>query len=452
MPYFPRLSRGARIGLGTLFAYSTFESYMYYRTWNIIKERKSSIESSGLSDGDGRMRFQSATVNGIFVNPFEEYRPQTAFEFVYVRILEVIESFYGAKVEIHEPHVTSKGNISEVKDLLPSFAPNYGLFRKNSQVLKECMKSGAFDPLLKSQQGAIPINQQLLFTWLGQSCALIQVSGINILTDPIFSDSLFANNIGPKRLVKSPMSLKDVEYATDNNLNLVLVSHNHPDHLEMAAAKKIGNSALWVVPIGLKLVLQRKGINNVIEMDWWDTIQLNKHLFKENGQRLPDNYELVFVPAMHWSGRHVVDANVSLWGSFILKKNDKSILYHAGDTGYSQELFSKIGQNYGPVHLSLLPIGQYCPSWHQSPRHISPEECMKIASQIKASNIMGVHFGTFKLSSEPILEPKELFLNLAKLGGKSKFYDVPNFGLTYEYNLDLDSPATTNHTPTKPLE
>ncbi|GEQ71714.1 hypothetical protein JCM33374_g5400 [Metschnikowia sp. JCM 33374] len=415
---------------------------MYIRTWRIIQERKNSIELSGSEDTDGRMKFQSATVNGIFVNPFEEYRPQTAFEFLYVRILEVFESIYGNKVEIHDSHATSDGGVAEVKDLLRTFEPNYGLLRKNTQVLKECLAVGSFGALSKTGKESVPINQQLLFTWLGQSCALIQISGINILTDPIFSDYLFANNVGPKRLVKSPMSLADVNHATDNNLDLVLVSHNHPDHLEMESARKIGNSALWVVPVGLKSVLAKKGISNVIEMDWWDSIPLNKHIFKASESLFPDTYELVFVPAMHWSGRHVVDANTSLWGSFIIRRNGKSLLYHAGDTGFSKELFDKIGQNFGPVHLSLLPIGQYCPSWHQRPRHISPEECVKIASQIGTSNIMGIHFGTFKLSSEPILEPKELFLELAKLSGKSKFYDVPEFGVTYEYNLDSSSPAT----------
>ncbi|OBA22905.1 Metallo-hydrolase/oxidoreductase [Metschnikowia bicuspidata var. bicuspidata NRRL YB-4993] len=444
MTSFFRFTRGTRIGIGALVSYTSFESYMYIKTAHLIQERKDAIDSSKSDENDGRLRFQSATINGIYVNPFEEYRPQTAFEFVYVRILEVLESIYGNKVEMHDPHVTSTGEIAEVEQFLQTFKPNYELLRYNSKILENCLHSGSYEALLNTESKSVPINQQLLFTWLGQSCSLLQISGINILTDPIFSDYLFANNVGPKRLVNSPMSLEDVNYATNDNLNLVLVSHNHPDHLEMSSAQKIGNSALWVVPLGLKLVLQRKGIDNVIEMDWWDVLPLNDHLFGERGSDFPDNYELVFLPAMHWSGRYVVDANTSLWGSFMIRKNGTSLVYHAGDTGFSKELFDKIGQNYGPVTLSLLPIGQYCPSWHQKPRHVSPEECFKIASQIKTSNVMGVHFGTFKLSSEPILEPKELFMKLAELRNKTPSYSVPEFGFTYEYDINRSGQVAEN--------
>ncbi|KAM9932512.1 hypothetical protein OXX80_007857 [Metschnikowia pulcherrima] len=445
MSYFPRLSRGARIGLGGLLAYSSFESYMYLKTLRLIEKRKSLIESASHSDENEHLRFQSATVSGIFVNPFDEYRPQTAFEFIYVRIMEVVESLYGSKVEIHDPQLTATGEIAEVKDLLKAYQPNYELLRNNTQVLKKCMETGFFAPLQKPNTHAVPIDQQLLFTWLGQSCSLLQVSGINILTDPIFSEHLFGKNLGPKRLVRSPMSLEDVSYATDNKLDLVLVSHNHPDHLEMECVRKIGNSALWIVPLGLKSVLKRKGVENVIEMDWWDVVPLNKHLFEEKGSIFPDKYEVAFLPAMHWSGRYVVDANTSLWGSFILRKNGKSIVYHAGDTGYSEALFEEIGKRYAPINLSLLPIGQYCPSWHQKPRHISPEECMKIASHVNTTNIMGVHFGTFKLSSEPILEPKTLFLKLAELQNRQHSYGVPEFGLTYEYNMGSAGAPVVSH-------
>lgn len=375
-------------------------------------------------------KFRSATVSGMFVNPFEEYRPQTAFEFLLVRIMELVESFYGNKIEMHDKYPTPEGDFKEVDDMLKTFRPNYELLRKNSQILQTCVATNDFAGLYK-KENKVRVTDQLLCTWLGQSCSLVQVSGINFLTDPIFGDHLFTKNIGPKRLVKSPMSLDDVNYATNGKLDFVVVSHNHPDHLELDAAKKIGNSATWIVPLGLKLTLARKGIYNVIEMDWWDKVPLNKYI----SEQLPDNYEMVCVPAMHWSGRHVVDLNTSLWGSFILRKNGESILYHAGDTGYVAELFEAIGKKYGPVMLSMLPIGQYCPSWHQKPRHISPEECTKIAGLMSSRYVLGVHFGTFKLSSEPILEPKNKLLDLAKHLGKSKEYKVPEFGLTYLFHL-----------------
>lgn len=405
---------------------------MHLRTKSLISDRVSA-SSSDFSEPI-ETKFKSATVNNFFVNPFDEYRPQTAFEFLLVRVIEFAESFYANKIEIHDQYPTPDGDFAEVGDLLKSFQPNYELMRKNSLLLRLCMSSGNYKPMQKASWGKTPTVDQMLFTWLGQSCCLVQVGGINILTDPIFSDHLLSKNIGPKRLVKSPMSVKDIQEATGGHIDLVLVSHNHPDHLDLDAVKEIGNKAMWLVPLGLKSTLARKGIYNVVEMDWWDTIPINSYIDSDAKNPLPDKYEILCVPSMHWSGRHVVDANRSLWGSFIFQRNGESILYHVGDTGYCEELFETIGKRFGPVKLLLLPIGQYCPSWHQSPRHISPEESVKIAAQTGSTNIFGIHFGTYKLSSEPILEPKNLLLKIAE-ELKNDNYKVPEFGLTYVYDI-----------------
>lgn len=409
---------------------------MHIRTSRIIESREEKESAHTLEEWN-QNRFKSATVSGMFVNPFKEYRPQTAFEFLSVRVMELVESFYGNQVELHDKYPTPEGDFAEVDHLLKTFRPNYELMRHNSNILQRCIASGNYKQLdSKSSDVRLPpLRDQLLFTWLGQSCSLIQLSGINIMTDPIFSDHLFTKHVGPKRLVKSPMTIGDVRFATRDNLNFVFVSHNHPDHLDLDAAAEIGNSATWIVPLGVKLTLARRGIFNIVEMDWWDSVSLNKYVTKGSPSDLPDHYEVVCVPAMHWSGRHVVDSNTSLWGSFILRRNGESILYHVGDTGYSQELFETIGERYGPVALSLLPIGQYCPSWHQKPRHISPAESIKIAEHVNSANLLGVHFGTFKLSSEPILEPKNKLLDLAKKLNKVNNYKVPEFGLTYLYHL-----------------
>lgn len=424
---FKRLLTRAKVATGLLVSYTSFEAYMYLRTQQVIQTRQQTSQISE-SEGDDIAKYRSATVNGMFVNPFEEYRPQTGFEFLFVRVMEVVESFYGNKIEVHDKYPTPEGGFESVDDLLKTFRPNYELMRSNLTILQSCVSSGNFSKLYAS---SVPLNDQLLFTWLGQSCSLVQVSGINILTDPIFSDHLFTKAVGPRRLVKSPMSVDDVKYATNDKLHFIFVSHNHPDHLELDAAKEIGNSATWIVPLGLKLTLARKGIYNVIEMDWWDTVPLNKYI----SDALPEKYEVVCVPAMHWSGRHVVDSNTSLWGLFILRKNGESILYHAGDTGFSRGLFEVIGKRYGPVALLVLPIGQYCPLWHQKPRHTSPAESLEIARLTGSLFVQGVHFGTFKLSSEPILEPKNKLLELADELGKTGVYLVPDFGLTYLYHL-----------------
>lgn len=426
----PPRSLRLKLGLGAMVCYTGFEAYMHLRTQNIIANRKKTFEAAiQLED---ILRFKSATVNGMFVNPFDEYRPQTGFEFIWVRIMELMESFYGNKIEIHDKYPTPEGDFKEVDDMLKSFTPNYRLLRENSRILQDCTALGRYSAL-KERKNGVALHDQLLFTWLGQSCALVQISGINILTDPIFSDHLLTPKFGPKRLVKSPMTLKDVDYATNDKLDFVFVSHNHPDHLDLDAVGQIGNKATWVVPLGLKLVLAKRGVSKVIEMDWWDKVSLNKYITESS--EFPDKYEIVCVPAMHWSGRHVLDSNFSLWGSFILRRNDESVLYHAGDTGYCRDLFQLIAKKYGPVTLLMLPIGQYCPEWHQLPRHILPAESIKIAQMLQTKYVLGIHFGTFKLSSEPILEPKNKLLDLATHIGKTDDYKVPEFGLTYSYHL-----------------
>lgn len=426
------LSLKAKIGLGLLLSYTSFEGYMQLRTQYVILRRKQEFAKLATLPALAidYSKFKSATVAGMFVNPFEEYRPQTAFEFMVVRLLEAFESLYGNVVEVHT-RVPANGAV-RVEDVLKLHAPNLELLRRNSQTLQGCLQRN--DP-----GGLGSLRHQMVFTWFGQSCSLVQVSGINFLTDPILSNHLISPSVGPKRLVPAPVTLEDVRYATNHHLNFVLVSHDHPDHLELDLVKRIGNATTWIVPLGLKLKLARKGVYNVVEMDWWDALPLNQYLRGDPGF---DQYEVVCVPAMHWSGRYVVDTNKSLWCSFIIRRNGQSVFYHAGDTGYLRELFATIGKIFGPLKLALLPIGQYCPSWHQKPRHTSPRELVAVAQHLRLENVMGVHWGTFKISSEPILEPKTLMEELAHSLGKQHRYVVPELGLTYTYDLNTAAPAT----------
>lgn len=403
---FPR--RAFRWTAGALAVYLGLEAYYHIRTKRIVFARELEPEPE--------LRYRLASVHGTYVNPFAEYRPQTGFEYAFVRILEVFERFYGEKIEVHE---------AEVDEQLRTHRPDLELWRKNTE-----KPSG-----------------KLLFTWLGQLCSLISVGGLNILTDPIFGDHLISEHFGPKRLLPSPMSLADVRYATKNKLDLVLVSHNHPDHLELPVVREIGNSALWVVPLGLGSVLAKEGVLRYVEMDWWESKPLGlpgpkgfsgSESLAENlpGKPGQSGFELVCLPAMHWLGRKVYDSNTLLWALFLLRQNGRSLVYHAGDTGYLEGLFGAIASKFGPVALSVLPIGQYCPEWHQRPRHISPAESMKIAEAVRSKYVFGVHFGTFKLSAEPILEPKKKFLALAKARAVYPEYDVPEFGKTYILDID----------------
>lgn len=447
MSFLSQLLFKSKVGLGLLVSYTLFEVYMHFRTQMVINDRKrefSKLERAEKSIEDVDVKkFKSAVVAGMFVNPFEEYRNQTAFEFMLVRVMELLESLYGNRFELHKKLPHPHDGAVEVEDLLKLFKPDLEQMRANSTILQSCIASGNFDKMsqvpnqswFKKLTGDLlpQLNNQMLFTWVGQSCSLVQIAGINFLTDPIFGDHLIGKSVGPKRLTKSPLSVEDVNYASNNKLDFVLVSHDHPDHLEMDVAKQLGNSTTWIVPLGLKLRLARKGIFKIIEMDWWDVVDLTPYIAPNGG--LKDKYEVVCVPAMHWSGRYIFDSNMSLWCSFIIRRNGETLLYHAGDTGYLKELFEVIGRKYGPLHLALLPIGQYCPSWHQKPRHISPEESLEICRHVKAKYMKGVHWGTFKLSGEPILEPKTLLEELTEKAGTQSHYRVPDFGLTYLYNL-----------------
>ncbi|KAK6202393.1 beta-lactamase superfamily domain-containing protein [Scheffersomyces amazonensis] len=442
MSFLTQMSLHAKIGLGILVSYTSFEIYMELRTQFIISERKKQFQKFSSTDDADVTKFKSVSVGGMFVNPFEEYRPQTAFEFLYVRIMELLESFYGNKIELHDKLPQPKDGAIEVEDLLKVFKPDKETLRKNSIILQSCIQNDDFSLLYtpskswlqkKDNDLLIPLREKMYFTWLGQSCSLVQISGINILTDPTISDHLISPHLGPKRLTKSPMNLEDIKYATNDKINFILISHDHPDHLEMDLVKKIGNKATWIVPLGLKRKLAAKGIFNILEMDWWDSADITPLI--STSEKLTDKYQVVCVPAMHWSGRYIFDSNQSLWCSYIIRRNNESLLYHAGDTGYSNELFKIIGRKFGPIFMGLLPIGQYCPSWHQKPRHISPSESLQICKDLNISKMKGIHWGTFKLSGEPILEPKNLLLELAKQAQKSSDYSTPEFGLTYLFNM-----------------
>lgn len=406
-------SRSLRIGVGLVTAYALLEGYLYYQT-----KREISLRSD-----HGASRYASSSVGGVFVNPFPEYRPQTLFEFAAARILELFDSVYGTRIEIHDKDA---GGVL-VEEELCVYRPNLDALRKASAQLNKYLGNSS----LRTYDG----RDNLRFTWLGQSCLHIQIGGMNFLTDPQFSQHLVAGGLGPRRLRPLPMSVDDVIYASDDRLDFVIVLHDHPDHLDLGAASTIGNRATWIVPLGLRKRLARRGIYKVVEMDWWDSIPLNSLVEKPQGKKLPDDYELVCVPAMHWLGRYVVDSNKLLWASFIIRRNGELIVYHAGDTGYTAGLFADIAEKYAPVRLALLPIGQYCPSWHQKPRHISPGEALDVARIMRAASVQAVHWGTFKLSSEPILEPKRKLEDLAAKLDASDNYQAPDFGITYCYNL-----------------
>lgn len=366
----------------TLLTYTAYTAYSYRLTQHVIVEREKLYEY-GIDK-----RFDTLEILGRFENPFKEYRPQTIYEFFVMRLIELTE--IGKK----------RGNVPDDMD---DRKKSLGWMKASVDKIKELGET---------------CNDKVGYTWLGQSCGILQSGNKMFLMDPLFEDWIVNKWVGPRRIVPSPLNIDEMmELSPD----YVVVSHDHPDHLGDETTRKFSQLDLkWIVPFGVKDFLLDHNVKeeSIIEMKWWEK------------QQLDSEFEIVCLPAMHWSGRKLYDANQSLWSSFMILKKGRSIFYHGGDTGYVDGLFKKIGDKYGPITLAALPIGQYCPEWHQKPRHISPLESIKMMKEMKVENMVGVHWGTFTLSSEDYLEPADKLTEINAEGAT-----VPQPGFTNIYNI-----------------
>jgi L-ascorbate metabolism protein UlaG (beta-lactamase superfamily) len=249
--------------------------------------------------------------------------------------------------------------------------------------------------------------------WIGHATYLINNGDINILTDPIFSKRASPVGFaGPKRMIPPAMTLNDLP-----KIDAVVVSHNHYDHLDIWSLKKLfklNSETIFMVPAGDKKRLVKAGIRNIIEMNWWDIFRVS-------------NTEFHFTPVQHWSKRGLFDRNKSLWGGWFIKSNDLS-LYHAGDTGYSSD-FKTTYERLGAPDYSFIPIGAYDPRWFMKDSHVNPEEAVQIALDLKTPHSFGMHWGTFTLTDEPVLEPPaRLKEALKKQNLESDFFISPKPG------------------------
>ena len=234
--------------------------------------------------------------------------------------------------------------------------------------------------------------------WIGHSTFLINNGEINILIDPVFSERVSPFSfVGPKRMIPPAIEINQLP-----KIDIVLISHNHYDHLDIASLSKLSNindETIFLVPEGDKKLLVNENIKNTFEFKWWDNFQLYGTTF-------------TFTPAKHWSARGLFDENRSLWGSWHVENQNLS-LFHAGDTGYSDD-FKIIKKRLGKIDLALIPIGAYSPYWFEGYSHVTPDEAIQIAIDLEATKSIGMHWGTFILSDEPILEPKEWLKNSSK--------------------------------------
>ena len=226
------------------------------------------------------------------------------------------------------------------------------------------------------------------FTWIGHATFLVQLGGLNILTDPVFSSRTSPLAwAGPKRLAPLGLRLVDVP-----KIDVVLISHNHYDHLDDATVRELArrDAPAFVVPVGLGAWFARRRIGHVSELDWWQSTVVR-------GLRVHG------VPAQHFSGRGLHDRNRTLWCGFVYEKKGQRH-YFAGDTGYGPD-FADIGRRFAPIDVAMLPIGAYDPRGFMRPVHVDPEEAVRIHQDVGSRLSLAMHWGTFRLTLEPLDEP-----------------------------------------------
>lgn len=237
--------------------------------------------------------------------------------------------------------------------------------------------------------------------WIGHSTFLIKKEGLTILTDPIFSDRASPFGfIGPKRLIPPAISISELP-----KIDVITISHNHYDHLDISSLRKLSKlypETLFFIPAGDKRLLEKNNIKNVHEFKWWNSFKLK-------------DFEFTFTPVKHWSKRGLFDRNKSLWGGWFIQHDDYSI-YHAGDTGYSND-FIETKLRLGAPKYAFIPIGAYDPEWFMSDSHVNPEEAVQIMLDLEAEKGFGMHWATFTLTDEDTIEPKVRLENATtKLG------------------------------------
>lgn len=255
----------------------------------------------------------------------------------------------------------------------------------------------------------------LAATFINQSTFLLQVNGINLLTDPVYSDRVGPFNLAGPRRVRPP----GVPLEALPPIQCVLVSHNHYDHLDLPTLKRLAGrwAPLIVTGLGNGRLLRRHGVQAVVELDWWQA-----HV-------VWPGVRVVYVPAQHFSCRGLHDRDRALWGGFVVEAGGRRI-YFAGDSGYAGH-FREIGRRYGPVDLALLPIGAYEPRWFMHKAHIDPAEAVRAHLDVRARLSLAMHFGTFRITDEGIEDPiHALRQALEAYGVPPEQFRVPQFGQT----------------------
>jgi L-ascorbate metabolism protein UlaG (beta-lactamase superfamily) len=229
---------------------------------------------------------------------------------------------------------------------------------------------------------------QVALTFINHITFLIQFRGLNILTDPVYSERASPlRNTGPKR-VRAP----GLPFDELPPIHLVLVSHNHYDHLDLDTLMRLEatHAPRVVTSLGNRPFLEQHGLRAVQELDWWGSAEVG-------------NATVTLTPAQHWSSRGPGNRNRTLWGGFIVRVGARQVFF-AGDTGYASH-FKAIAKRHGAVDLALLPIGAYEPRWFMRDQHMDPDDAVRAHLDLQAKVSIGTHFGCFQLTDEGFDDP-----------------------------------------------
>ena len=239
----------------------------------------------------------------------------------------------------------------------------------------------AVRPVVREGGAAALASGAACAVWIGHATWAFRLGGKLIVTDPVWSRSL-----GPmaRRLVPPGVALADMP-----PIDLVLVTHDHRDHMDLPTIAQLPDTATYLCGLGNGA---RLGKPNVIELDWWQTHTLG-------------DLAITMVPARHWSMRMPWDRNASLWGGFVVR-GPEGTAYHSGDTAFGDH-FAEIGARIGSIDWAMLPIGAYAPRWFMEPQHMDPDEAGRGFEALGARNLLAMHWGTFRLTDEAIGEPPE---------------------------------------------
>ena len=263
--------------------------------------------------------------------------------------------------------------------------------------------------IIKKEKVLLDLNnfqKQDYVAWIGHATFLLKLGETTIITDPVFSKNAGPLFFGPKRFNEPALKLNEIP-RTD----IFLLTHNHYDHQDMKTIMRFPyKESKVLLPLGLKKYFKINRFKDVNEMDWYDQIRINQNL------------NITFLPSVHWSKRSLTDTNKTLWGSYLIEYKGKKILFSC-DTGVGK-IYKELGDKYGPIDLTFINIGAYnfypmASIKDSSAYHTNPEEALGLAKDLKSKKVIGMHWGTFVLSLEPILEPPLRFKqNAEKFGFK----------------------------------